>query len=260
MPVSFFEYTDGNFINKTSTYGDVKKVGWWFALGENDIDNDGDLDIIAGNIGANNKFHPSDEKPLKIYFNDFDQNGTDDIYLSVKYKGQDVPVRGRECSSQQMPIISEKFGSYIDFANANIEQILGAENVKNALLFEANEFKHTIFHNDNGNYKTTTYLPNISQVAPLRSMVFIDLNNDNISDFVSVGNLKDTEVETTAYDAGIGFCALKINNKLQPMALNQSGFYANGETRDIKVIELSNGKSMLIVSKYGEPMESFRIN
>ena len=260
MPVSFFEFVDGKFINKTSTYGDINKVGWWFALGETDIDNDGDLDIVSGNIGANNKFQPSREKPLKLYFNDFDQNGTEDIYLSVKYKGQDVPVRGKECSSQQMPNISEKFGSYIDFANANIEQILGAENVKNALLFEANEFKHTIFYNDSGNYKTTTYLPSLSQVAPMRSMIFTDLNNDNINDFVSVGNLKDTEVETSAYDAGVGFCALKTNNKFKQIALNQTGFYAKGETRDIKVIELSNGKSMLIVSKYGEPMETFIIN
>ena len=147
MPVMFFRNDKNHFTNVTAQMGDPSKTGWWFSLCRFDYDQDGDADIIAGNIGANNKFHPSYIKPLKILFNDFDHNGTSDIYLCTKYKDKEVPVRGRECSSQQMPFILDKFKTYSAFANADIHQILGDENIKAALMRQATEFMHTAFIN-----------------------------------------------------------------------------------------------------------------
>ena len=257
MAINFFENQKGKLVNNTEKYGDVKKIGWWLSLAENDMDGDGTLDIVAGNIGGNNKFHPSDIKPLRILFNDFDKNGTEDIYLTSKYNGKDVPVRGRECSSQQMPVIKNKFSTYNDFANANINEILGEENVKAALSYTATEFQHIILFNKNKQFKTLAYLPVLAQVSPIRSMLFIDINADGKKDLLAVGNLKDSEVETTAYDAGIGFCAIQNANELKGIHVLQSGFFARGETRDIKSLKLANGKTLILVSKYAEKMEFY---
>ena len=71
--------------------------GWWQSVVTIDLDRDGDLDFILGNISENNKFHPSESKPLIVYANDFDESGTLDIVLTKKYKGMTVPVRGKEC-------------------------------------------------------------------------------------------------------------------------------------------------------------------
>jgi hypothetical protein len=251
MPISFYENKNGLFEDQTSEYGDTTKLGWWFSLAENDIDQDGDLDIVAGNIGANNKFHPSKEKPLKILFNDFDKNGSEDIYLSTKYKGKEVPVRGRECSSQQMPFIKDKFSTYNDFANANINQILGEKNVKEALKLQVNEFKHCIFYNNENTFKQSAYLPNSAQTAPLRSILFTDINKDGTKDLLGVGNLKDSEAETSAYDAGVGVVLINGNGNFKNASINQTGFYVNGETRDIKSVQLANGKTLILVSEYG---------
>ncbi|MGB1018148.1 MAG: VCBS repeat-containing protein [Chitinophagales bacterium] len=259
MAISYFTNIAGNLVNETAKYGNPEQIGWWFSLAENDINTDGKKDIIAGNIGANNKYHPSIEKPLKILFNDFDNNGTEDIYLTTQYKGKEVPVRGRECSSQQMPFIQDKFTTYNAYAQANINQILGAENVKNAISYAATEFHHCIFMNTDGNFKNFEYLPNQAQVSPLRSMIFTDINKDGKEDLLAVGNLKDTEVETASYDAGIGFCALNKNAKLEPVSNLKSGFFSNGETREIIKLKLANGNTMLVVSKYDDNFETFTI-
>ena len=190
-----------------------------------------------------------------MYFRDFDKNGTEDIYLSVNYKGRDVPVRGRECSSQQMPFIAEKYATYAQFANAGITDILGMQNIDSSLVLEAKEFGHTLFINENNTFKETEYLPQLSQVSPIRNSVFVDLNKDGKKDMLSVGNFKDTEVETAAYDAGTGYCAINIDGSFQALPPYKSGFLIKGETRDIQLLKLANGKTVALVSKYGEKME-----
>lgn len=260
MPVSFFIQKDNVFQNETKSYGNPEKVGWWFSLASQDIDNDGDEDIVAGNIGGNNKYQPSVEKPLSILYNDFDKNGSDDIYLTTKYNGKDVPVRGRECSAQQMPEINNNFRTYNDFAQANINQILGEQNVNEALSYTATEFEHCIFVNENNRFNNTTYLPPASQVAPLRSILFVDVNHNGTKEMLGVGNLKDTEVETPAYDAGIGFCIENQAGKWSANSLLQTGFECSGEARDLKAIKLANGKTMLLVLNYASNMQSFVIN
>lgn len=255
--VSFYEQVDGRFQNVTAKMSDPLKMGWWQSLIEYDYDQDGDMDIIAGNLGANNKFHPSANQPMKVYFRDFDQNGTEDIYLSVNKGGKDLPVRGRECSSQQMPFIAEKYPTYGQFAQAEIGDILGMANIDSSLVYEARTFEHTVFVNENNQFKKTINLPAITQVSLMRGMVLWDWNKDGQSDLISVGNLKDTEVETGAYDAGVGSVLLAKNKNFDALSVKASGWQVSGETRDIKLLPLANGKTLALVSKYGEPMEVY---
>ena len=102
------------FINENGAFTlseelSLDLVGWWNKIQVTDIDNDGDPDFVIGNLGLNSKYKASKEKPLKIFAEDFDQNGSLDIVLSKKYRDEYVPFRGKECSSQQMPFVSEKF-------------------------------------------------------------------------------------------------------------------------------------------------------
>ncbi len=133
--IGMFKNEKGSFKNKSTTMLDsiTTNKGWWYEIGETDVNNDGLKDYLIGNVGRNLKFSASDEKPFKIYATDFDGNGSNDIVLSKKYEGEYVPVRGKECSSQQMPFINSKFGTYAEFADASLEDIYG-ENLKKCLL------------------------------------------------------------------------------------------------------------------------------
>ncbi|MGB3152219.1 MAG: FG-GAP-like repeat-containing protein, partial [Maribacter sp.] len=113
MDIRIFKSDGGTkFEEVTDNLGLSDTMGWWFSLKSEDIDDDGDIDLIAGNLGENYKYKATENETFDIYLNDFDGNRTNDIVLSYYNDGEQYPVRGRECSSQQMPSIKQKFKNY----------------------------------------------------------------------------------------------------------------------------------------------------
>jgi len=131
IPITLFENNEGKFQIKDNKAFEQTE-GWWNTIKAIDLDNDGDDDYLVGNLGLNNKFKPTVEKPLHIFSNYFDDNSSYDMVLSKTYKGELVPVRGRQCSSEQTPFINAKIPTYKEFANANMDDIYGKENLKKA--------------------------------------------------------------------------------------------------------------------------------
>ena len=108
MPISVFEISDKKLIDKTEQYQLADTKGWWNTFEITDIDGDGDNDIIAGNLGHNIKYKASVQEPFKLYVDDFDQNGTNDVYLGFYENGQCFPVRGRQCFFAANAVCKEK--------------------------------------------------------------------------------------------------------------------------------------------------------
>ena len=209
MEIKVLENSDGTFADKSEDYGLKDSRGIWWSITAGDFDNDGDQDYVIGNLGKNNKFKASEEHPFKVYANDFDNNGTNDVVLAKFYKDDYVPVRGRECTSQQMPYVAEKFEDYHSFASSKLIEILPEDKVDDAVVYEIKSFESIILINDNGKL-TRKALPNDAQIAPLKSAMVYDINNDGHQDIVTVGNHYGVEVETTRYDAGYGTVLLGV--------------------------------------------------
>ncbi len=261
MAVSFYQNERGTFKNVTESAGTADLKGWWYRIHEVDIDNDGDMDYICGNLGTNNKFQPSLKKPFRVFAEDFDENGTCDIVLSKEYKGKTVPLRGRECSSQQMPFIADKFPTYKEFANADLNQILGEEKLKKSLNLEVSGFESVVLINDgNGRFEAKP-LPVYAQFSPIMGIVSDDFDNDGHIDLLIAGNMYNTEVETARYDAGTGLI-LKGNGKgdFKPLSIAQSGFYAPGNVKDVQTLRLANGNKLILVANNNRELQIFQLN
>ncbi|HZV44167.1 MAG TPA: VCBS repeat-containing protein, partial [Saprospiraceae bacterium] len=124
---------DGGHFKKVNLPGLAANTGWWNTVELVDINGDGIMDILAGNAGTNNKFKANTKEPFIVFANDFDLNGNSDIVLATEFNGKEVPVRGRECSSQQLPYIAKEYPTYDGFAKASVQDIIGKEKLKGSL-------------------------------------------------------------------------------------------------------------------------------
>lgn len=262
MPISVFINEKGSFRNASADYGTDNLKGWWYSIAQSDIDRDGDPDFVVGNLGLNGKFHADFGHPFNVFANDFDKNGTCDIVLTKEYKGRLVPTRGRQCSSEQMPFIKQKFPTYKDFANASVEDILGKKNLEEALHLQVTTFSSGLLINHGNGKLEFRPLPNEAQIAPINGIVCQDLDEDGYDDLIISGNNFDAEVETPRYDAGTGL-VLRGNGKgdFTPVLARESGFFTPWNVKHINTLQLANQKDHLIlVAANNEPLRAFRVS
>ena len=258
MPISFFKNTGSSYINVTDQKLDTPLSGWWFSIKELDLDNDGDQDLVVGNLGMNSKFHASSKKPFKVVSNDFDNNGVNDVVLIKEYKGKDVPVRGRECSSEQMPYIAEKFETYSGFANASVIDILGEDKINEGISLSVNTFENIILVNENGSY-TVKNLPFEAQGFPIYGIESTDINNDGLIDLIVCGNIYNMEPETPRQDAGNGLTLINKGDMTFDAKGITSGFYAPYDAKGIIKVNKANGNECFIVANNNEKIQTFEL-
>ncbi len=249
-PIQIFENTNGNF-SPVEADGLKDTVGLWFSLAQRDIDDDGDLDYFAGNLGLNTKFKVNDKKEFHIYCNDFDQNGTYDVVLSSTYNNQLVPVRGRECSSEQMPFIKDKFKDYRSFAGASLIDIYGDKDLDGALHYQANML-HSVFIENKGNGSfEVKKLPIEFQFSPIQSFAFKDIDGDGKDEVFAAGNLFNVEVETVRYDASVGNVMSLKDGVLRTLDPHKTGFATKGDARDINFIKQGEQTLLMVTNNNG---------
>lgn len=254
--LGFFENQNGKFQNIGETDPVLKSKGWWYSAKETDINNDGKKDYIIGNFGRNLKFSASESKPFKVFANDFDNNGVNDIVLSKKYNETYVPVRGRECSSQQMPFIKEKFSSYTAYANASLTDIYG-DKLEEAYEKEVTEFNSILLVNQGNGKFEKVVLPIEAQLFPTLAISLFDLNNDGFEDCILAGNIYETEVETPRLD-GISGLAL-ISNGVDgyiPATFKKTGLFLKGNIKSLETVTFKD-KNLLLSGSNNGPLETF---
>ncbi len=236
MPIRLFKNEQGVFRDISNEVGLDDTRGWWYRLYATDVDGDGDQDYLAGNLGLNYKYQTSAAHPFTVYASDFDENGRTDIVLSYEKNGKQLPVRGRECSSQQVPVIQERFPTYEAFADASLEDIYGVDNLEAALVYRIDTFASGWFENTGDQlqwhpFPREAQLTSINAIAPLPG---------NTPQFVTAGNLYTSEVETPRNDAGYGMVLQKKNQGFVGLLPGQTGLYVRGEVKEIAPIQLAD--------------------
>lgn len=255
MGISLFENQQGRF-SLTSTDNLKDTQGWWQSIAIIDVDNDGDDDYLIGNLGKNNKFHPTLEKPLHVYANYLDDNETFDMVLSKEYKGKLVPTRGKECSSQQNPFLNQKYQSYKAFANSSLEDIYGAEVLDKSYHAVVKNFHSSLLMNHgNGSFKLLS-LPNEAQKGPTLGFDIVDINGDGYLDIIGAGAIHETEVETIRYDGNTGYVLLN-NKKGKITSLQNTSFYSKANTKTLKKITVK-GKRYLLIGNNNSALQLFK--
>ena len=256
MPVTIFMQTKNDGFKKEII---ENSEGWYYEVKTADIDDDGDADIVVGNLGLNYKYKATKDEPFEVYSYDFDKNGSLDIVLSYYEHGVAFPVRGKSCSTQQIPSLKEKFPSYEAFGDSNLENIYG-NSLKDALSFQAKTFASAYIENTGDGNFITKPLPSMAQVSSINNILIKDYDLDGFKDLLVSGNLYVSEIETPRNDAGTGLL-LKGNGKgdFLAVSIRESGFYAPNDAKDMKIINVGS-KEVILVANNNDFLQAIEIN
>ena len=248
MPITIFENTKGTF-SKVENDSFKNTTGWWFSITAKDMDNDGDDDFIVGNLGLNYKYKASVDKTFDVFVSDYDKNGTQDIILGYFSDTIQYPVRGRQCSSEQIPNIKRKYMDYNSFARATLEDIYSRTALENSLHYSAQTFASTYIENSgNGEFKLS-HLPNLAQLSSVNAIIAKDFNNDNIQDLLIAGNLFASEIETPRNDASMGLLLLGTETgDFLEVPTEESKFLVSKDVKAMALLKTANGFSVLVAN------------
>lgn len=247
MPVTIY-YGSPRGLD-TIPYGIPETYGWWNKLQFADLDKDGDLDIIGGNLGLNTRYTGTTDKPVTMVVSDFDNNGSTDCIISTYIRNNSFPIAIRDYVLDQMPFLRKKYLRYSQYANATVPEMFSPEQLAKASSFLANNMSSAVFMNKGRNEFETKRLPPEAQLFPVTGIQVADINRDGITDLLLAGNDYSTEVETGRNDAGIGLVLLGDGKgSFRPLPVTRSGFYVPGDVKCLEWIRIG-GQPCLIAGK-----------
>lgn len=266
MPMRFFANKQTGFGEVTGSAGLTEMNGMWRSLLATDIDNDGDTDLVAGNLGLNCNYRVSGTEPMEVFTSDIDGNGTMDpiFFYYIKDRAgnrQSFPGIGRGKFAEQVPSIKKQFLRSADYATAGFGEIFKGKTKEELMRLYCDETRSCYFENlGNGKFKKHP-LPAEAQFAPVNAILCEDFDNDGVRDLLLAGNEYQTDVMTGRYDASYG-CFLKGSkaktfDAIPPL---KSGFLINGDVKDMALIRSGNGDRIVVAAVNNDSLRVFRIN
>lgn len=258
-PVKVFRNTGKQLLEETEERGLAAYTGWWNALALEDLNGDGRLDIVAGNVGLNTKYHASMDEPTVAIVGDFNDELRTHIVEAQYVDGKLYPMRGRSKLAYSFPWIAEKYKTYEDFSHATIEDIFDPIRLERTQRLEATELGSGIFYQQADGSFSFARLPAEAQAAPIHTITVGDFNSDGTLDFYCAGNDFGPEPSTGRFDGGLGVLLLGDGaGDFESVWPSESGISVSGEARSAVLLPASESDRLgLLVARTSGPLFFF---
>ena len=240
MPIKIFININGDFIDKTKEYGLEKSNGLWSDIEVSDIDNDGDVDLVAANFGQNNFYKPN----MKMFVNDFDLNGFKEQIICYEIDGKNYPILDKDELVAQLPGIKKKIVYYEDYANLSVDQIFGQETIENSVVLNLNILQSSVFVNNNGKFEQTSMPPEVNY-SSMYDIEIVEKYKRGIK-IVMGGNQYNIKPQFGRQDASKGyFLNIEISNDSISYS-NLESLNIDGQIRNFEFFNLKNIKAIAV--------------
>ncbi|MBT8289799.1 MAG: VCBS repeat-containing protein, partial [Muriicola sp.] len=223
--------------------------GLWNVVEAADLDNDGDLDLVLGNQGANLHYKPTPANPMKMWINDFDGNGTIEQIVTLSENGKDYPLHQKKELTNQIVSLKKQNLKASEYARKTIGELWPKSVFENSIMKKSGTSESVIAINEgNGKFKIKT-LPSRVQLSCVCGISCADVNNDGYLDLIMGGNNFEFKPQFSRLDANYGNVLLgnkELDFKWE--GYNKSGFFIRDEIKHIKQFKDRNGRAFVIAA------------
>ncbi len=253
----------GHAGNAGEASGITERRGCWSSLLALDADDDGDLDLVAGNLGRNHLFHRGDEDLVKVFAGDFDGNGGIDVFPAARFadaegEQQLFPYFQRQEMEKQLPKLKRLFPAHRDLAHVPAEDFIAQLGGADSLSVEADFLASVVLLNDGAGHFSATPLPQLAQLAPLYGMRAADVNGDGHLDLLLSGNDYGTENRMGRYDALHGLVLLGDGRGgYRATDYARGGLSIPGDAKSMVEVLLADGSLVFVSGTNGGPVRAF---
>lgn len=205
-PIRIYRNHLGRLSEVTGEVGLASVRGRWNGINAGDFDDDGRMDLVVTSWGRNTRHRPSADRPLRLYWGDFDGNGVLDLLEAMPdpETGVDRPETEFSLLSTHLPYVRlEHVRTFREFSEATVEETLGAEAVSAARVEEAVTLDHVVLLNRGESFEVRP-LPLEAQLAPAFHPAVGDLDGDGHEDLFLAQNFFPNEVNLQRYAGGRG--------------------------------------------------------
>jgi hypothetical protein len=246
------------FSDVSDEFGPQNSTGWWNSITSMDINQDGKLEYILGNLGLNSRWKANPEQPLVLVAKDFDGNKSIDPIMFQYLQNGFFAVPGRDMMVSQVPFWKNRFLAYYDYANLTIEDFFLEGALEGAMRKGADYFQSAVLESTADKKFALKPLPVEAQFSPQYGIIALEDSLGKNPSLLLTGNFYGNETVTGRYDASKGLQLEIENGDLKTLSLKESGFKVNGQGRALAVLRDQEGNPIILAAQHGDSLKVFK--